>query len=53
MRLTNNLPKHVLPRPLIAPHNPVFPLAPERDSDALRHEPKEPLVALIQGALDK
>jgi hypothetical protein len=42
-----NLPKHILPRPLIAPDKAVFPLATERDPDPLCHEPQEPLVALI------
>ena len=53
LSLASNLPKHVLPWPLIAPDHAVSPLAPERDSDPLCHEPQQPLIALIQRALDK
>jgi hypothetical protein len=34
-------------------NNPVLPLPAQRHANAFDHEPPKPLIALIQGPLDK
>lgn len=50
-RLARDLPNHVLPRPLLGPHHVAVPPAPESHTNALGHQPQEPLIVLVQGAL--
>lgn len=49
--LPRDLPKHILPWPLLSPHKAVLALPSERHAYTLRHEPQEPHVALVQGPL--